>query len=87
MLYEEKLLMNYENDLIVNGEEYIDSDYEYDEGLDVEEEENYEDDYEEDDDYEEEDDVLLDDVNETGFNIDQDLIPLEVNQHSDVEME
>lgn len=87
MLYEEKLLMNYENDLIVNGEEYIDSDYEYDEGLDVEEEENYEDDYEEDDDYEDEDDVLLDDVNETGFNIDQDLIPLEVNQHSDVEME
>lgn len=87
MLYEEKLLMNYENDLIVNGEEYIDSDYEYDEGLDVEEEESYEDDYEEDDDYEDEDDVLLDDVNETGFNIDQDLIPLEVNQHSDVEME
>lgn len=87
MLYEEKLLLNYENDLIVNGEEYIDSDYEYDEGLDVEDEENFEDDYEDDDDFEDDNDILLDDVNETGFNIDQDLIPLEVNQNSDVEME
>ena len=84
MLYEEKLLSNYENDLIVNGEEYIDSEYEYDEGLDVEDEDDYQDD---EDDYQEDGDISLDDVNETGFDIDKDMIPLEANQHSDVEME
>lgn len=84
MLYEEKLLSNYENDLIVNGEEYIDSEYEYDEGLDVEDEDDYQDD---EDDYQEDGDISLDDVNETGFDIDRDMIPLEANQHSDVEME
>ncbi|KAL6927842.1 hypothetical protein ACO0SA_004465 [Hanseniaspora valbyensis] len=94
-VFEEKEMSNENSNnddyLIVDGEEYLDSDYEYDENLDIPEEQDEEDDdYYSADEEDEEDDVEgmeLDGEEEDDFAIDKDMIPLETNQMSDLEME
>lgn len=90
-VFEEKemLTMNNEDCLIVDGEEYLDSDYEYDENLDIEVEDEDDEDVSDsfsDEDVEEEG-LELDSDGNYDFEIDREIIPLETNQMSDLEME
>ncbi|XBW36561.1 hypothetical protein QEN19_002137 [Hanseniaspora menglaensis] len=94
-VFEEKEMskQNHEEYLIVNGEEYLDSDYEYDENLDIgdengEDAEDVEDYYSDEDEEEMNNDGLdLDNASDDDFELDRDMIPLETNQVSDLEME